>query len=51
MKLSGYFLPIFILMLSSVHQASAQETKIRWFGHAAFEITTPRGRLMTRKTQ
>lgn len=26
--------------------ASAQETKVRWFGHAAFSITTPRGKVL-----
>src|SRR5690349_11268677 len=26
--------------------SSAQETKIRWFGHAAFAITTPKGKVL-----
>jgi L-ascorbate metabolism protein UlaG (beta-lactamase superfamily) len=35
-----------ILLLGSVSQATAQETKIRWFGHAAFSITTPNGKVL-----
>jgi L-ascorbate metabolism protein UlaG (beta-lactamase superfamily) len=36
-----------LLMLTvTAHRASAQETKIRWFGHAAFSITTPRGKVL-----
>jgi L-ascorbate metabolism protein UlaG (beta-lactamase superfamily) len=27
-------------------QASGQETKIKWLGHAAFSITTPRGKVL-----
>lgn len=36
-----------LLLLASVlpGSASGQETKVRWFGHAAFSITTPRGRV------
>jgi L-ascorbate metabolism protein UlaG (beta-lactamase superfamily) len=29
-----------------VSQATAQETKIKWYGHAAFSITTPNGRVL-----
>lgn len=35
-----------ILLLGSVSHATAQETKIRWFGHAAFSITTPNGKVL-----
>ncbi len=28
------------------YPASAQETKIKWFGHAAFAITTPKGKIL-----
>ena len=35
-----------ILMLGSGVHASAQETKIKWFGHAAFSITTPNGKVL-----
>jgi L-ascorbate metabolism protein UlaG (beta-lactamase superfamily) len=37
---------LFILLLGSVSQAVAQETKIKWFGHAAFSITTPNGKVL-----
>jgi L-ascorbate metabolism protein UlaG (beta-lactamase superfamily) len=35
-----------ILSLGPVARATAQETKIRWFGHAAFSITTPNGKVL-----
>jgi L-ascorbate metabolism protein UlaG (beta-lactamase superfamily) len=37
---------LFILLVVFVNQAMAQETKIRWFGHAAFSITTPNGKVI-----
>ncbi len=37
---------LFILLLGSMSQATAQETKIKWFGHAAFSITTPNGKVL-----
>jgi L-ascorbate metabolism protein UlaG (beta-lactamase superfamily) len=37
---------LFILLFGSVSQASAQETKLKWFGHAAFSITTPKGKIL-----
>jgi L-ascorbate metabolism protein UlaG (beta-lactamase superfamily) len=37
---------LFILLLGSVGQAMAQETRIKWFGHAAFSITTPNGKVL-----
>jgi L-ascorbate metabolism protein UlaG (beta-lactamase superfamily) len=37
---------LFILSVGFVHQATAQETRIRWFGHAAFSITTPKGKVI-----
>ena len=37
---------LFILSLVLFSQASAQETKIKWFGHAAFSITTPNGKVL-----
>lgn len=39
------FLILFV-MLSGVGQATAQETKLKWFGHAAFSITTPGGKVI-----
>jgi L-ascorbate metabolism protein UlaG (beta-lactamase superfamily) len=35
-----------MLAVGSVHQVSAQETKVKWFGHAAFSITTPGGKVL-----
>jgi L-ascorbate metabolism protein UlaG (beta-lactamase superfamily) len=37
---------LFILLLGSVGQTMAQETRIIWFGHAAFSITTPNGKVL-----
>ncbi|HJR08141.1 MAG TPA: metal-dependent hydrolase [Pyrinomonadaceae bacterium] len=46
MKLFGCLVAFFMLMVSSVYQVSAQETKIKWFGHAAFSVTTPKGKVL-----
>jgi L-ascorbate metabolism protein UlaG (beta-lactamase superfamily) len=46
MKVFGLFAALLILALGSVNRVSAQETKVRWFGHAAFSITTPRGTVL-----
>lgn len=46
MKVFGFFAALSILALGSVNRASAQETKVKWFGHAAFSITTPRGKVL-----
>src|SRR5256714_10933615 len=35
-----------IALLRFVSQATAQETKLKWFGHAAFSITTPNGKVL-----
>jgi L-ascorbate metabolism protein UlaG (beta-lactamase superfamily) len=35
-----------ILLAGFATQATAQETKLKWFGHAAFSITTPRGKVL-----
>ena len=37
---------VFILLLGFVSQAATQETKLKWFGHAAFSITTPNGKVL-----
>jgi L-ascorbate metabolism protein UlaG (beta-lactamase superfamily) len=37
---------LFILLSVSVLGATAQETKIKWYGHAAFSITTPGGKVL-----
>jgi L-ascorbate metabolism protein UlaG (beta-lactamase superfamily) len=46
MKILGFFAVLLILMFGTVNQISAQETKIKWFGHAAFSITTPKGKVL-----
>jgi L-ascorbate metabolism protein UlaG (beta-lactamase superfamily) len=35
-----------ILMVGLATQAAAQETKLKWFGHAAFSIATPNGKVL-----
>jgi L-ascorbate metabolism protein UlaG (beta-lactamase superfamily) len=35
-----------VLLLGFVPQAKAQETKLKWWGHAAFSITTPNGKVL-----
>jgi len=46
MKVIGFLATLIMIAFGSVSQASAQETKIKWFGHAAFSITTPRGKVI-----
>ena len=46
MKVFILFAVLSVLTFSSFNQVSAQETKVRWFGHAAFSITTPRGTVL-----
>jgi L-ascorbate metabolism protein UlaG (beta-lactamase superfamily) len=45
MKLFG-FLMVVSLTAAAAYQIQAQDTKIRWFGHAAFSITTPKGKVL-----
>lgn len=35
-----------LLVIGLVSHAAAQETKLKWFGHAAFSITTPGGKVL-----
>ena len=37
---------LLILLLGIATEATAQETKLKWFGHAAFSITTPNGKVL-----
>jgi L-ascorbate metabolism protein UlaG (beta-lactamase superfamily) len=46
MKVLGLFVTLFMLMVVSGYQVRAQETKVKWFGHAAFSITTPKGKVL-----
>lgn len=45
-KVFGLFAALSVFALGSVNRVSAQETKVRWFGHAAFSVTTPRGAVL-----
>src|SRR5215210_1502962 len=46
MKVLGVLATFIMLAVGSVYQVSAQETKLKWFGHAAFSITTPKGKVI-----
>lgn len=46
MKVIGFLATLIMLGVSPVYQVSAQETKVRWFGHAAFSITTPKSKVI-----
>ena len=37
---------LIILLAGLATEAKAQETKLKWFGHAAFSITTPNGKVL-----
>jgi len=40
------FLAAFITLILLSYCAAAQQTSIKWFGHAAFTITTPKGKVL-----
>ena len=44
MKVFGIFAAVLVLV--AAHPALAQETRVRWFGHAAFSIVTPGGKVL-----
>ena len=46
MNIFGLFAVLLLFTVGSAYQVSAQETKIKWFGHAAFSITTPKGKVL-----
>src|SRR6185369_10713174 len=35
-----------MVLLAAFTKIDAQETKLKWFGHAAFSITTPNGKVL-----
>jgi len=37
---------LFNVLPGFASQATAQETRLKWFGHAAFSITTPNGKVL-----
>ena len=46
MKAFGLLAALFIMTVGGGYRVPAQETKIKWFGHAAFSITTPKGKVL-----
>jgi len=46
MNVFGMFAALCVFAAGAAGQVSAQETKVRWFGHAAFSITTPKGKVL-----
>lgn len=46
MKVLVLLATLSVLTLGSFIRVNAQETKVRWFGHAAFSVTTPRGTVL-----
>jgi L-ascorbate metabolism protein UlaG (beta-lactamase superfamily) len=46
MKIVLTFTFVSLFLIAFVSPAAAQETKLKWFGHAAFSITTPNGKVM-----
>jgi L-ascorbate metabolism protein UlaG (beta-lactamase superfamily) len=48
MKISYTIASVVLLLLFSglINQARSQDTKLKWFGHAAFSIVTPNGKVL-----
>lgn len=46
MKTFGMLAVLLLVTAGLGSQAPAPETKVRWFGHAAFAITSPRGKVL-----
>jgi L-ascorbate metabolism protein UlaG (beta-lactamase superfamily) len=46
MEILKFTIVLLVLAVALTVQVSAQETKIKWFGHAAFSITTPKGKVL-----
>ena len=46
MKVIVLIAALFMLAVSSAFPVRAQETRVKWFGHAAFSITTPGGKVL-----
>ena len=45
-KRYALFLFVLTALLLVVLEAKAQETKVKWWGHAAFSLTTPKGKVL-----
>src|SRR5947208_11203647 len=46
MKAFWFFAILFVLAVGSGFRVSEQVTKVKWFGHAAFSVTTPKGKVL-----
>jgi L-ascorbate metabolism protein UlaG (beta-lactamase superfamily) len=46
MRVFVFFAALFMLVVNFAYPLQAQETNVKWFGHAAFSITTPRGKVL-----
>ena len=46
MRANRFVFAFLVLAVLSADRASAQQTKVKWFGHAAFSVTTPKGRVL-----
>ncbi|MFP5264140.1 MAG: metal-dependent hydrolase [Blastocatellia bacterium] len=46
MRAFAFFVALFTLTAGPFYSVPAQETKIKWFGHAAFSVTTPGGKVL-----
>src|SRR5689334_7074531 len=46
MRVKDFTQALLLLLIGLATQAAAQETKLKWFGHAAFSITTPKGKVL-----
>src|SRR3954470_20958540 len=44
--MKAFFFAALLIVTATTYEASAQETKIKWFGHAAFSVTTPKGKVL-----
>ena len=45
-KIAKILAALFVFIFVLANEAAAQETKIKWLGHAAFSITTPKGKVL-----
>ena len=46
MAITKLFVALVVLLLGCLGRAGAQETRVKWFGHAAFSVTTPGGKVL-----
>jgi hypothetical protein len=46
MKILSMFAVVLVLAAATIGQVGAQETRLTWFGHAAFAMVTPKGKVL-----